>query len=339
MNLTKYNGNIHKLYKTIIKQITRLPLDRLTLNRLVNNTKNNFIKSKTRFFKKKAYQEKLKLFNEVLEYEQYLKIHQILDLVYHPRGTPDWMKKAENLKYNEMDFFFPEIHLNDEIRVDLDQSKKYHEEIKQSLNEEISMVDQMDGDKERIEDFGLENPGFPMLIGYETEETQRIVSKMFEFHNFLKKNNSLLSKNTIKHLPVIHSMTLFGHPNPASTRIKKKKKQMFYLKQLMQKFRPILKSDLEHLIAVSQSQNEVEGPLKINDFFFKYMIRKKRKEDGQKFPLMKKLINERTTIPTKFNIRKIYRLYYLKTFFYDENDSPQMCWIENYYSNKKSIFF
>lgn len=310
-------------FKQAITAIRRLPVDTVTLNRIVASVKTQVKQARNPQDLPRLYRGWISLQRQVVEDERWQLIPTVLDRCYKP--PPKWYHQFHSVSPVQLKPFWPQVHLIDEFGTEL-ALEKYHKAQSLLRSSDTSWLRQGPG----------ELP-FTMLRKYGDGESlyRQLTDNAVKLIQFVLNNQlRLASKRNVKP-EVVYPTDQYALPLSANVQNKMFVNRIREVKQVVKQFVPIDKRDLDWLITVASTP--LESPLvAINPNFFRYMERKRAVEQEQLLP---KLRAQRTKwwIPTEHNIRKHYRRYVTRQFYIDDAGNYRLSPMENYFHNQKSL--
>lgn len=337
--------SIRQYYKQICRRIHRLPLDHKTIERFQLYCKSKFLTQLKKgqyqhsCIDRSSYDKGIKVLDDVLVNENYDSLNTILDFVYKETlPQPQWISDFMKYKYTAFRSCWPQIHLFNELATTPKQSKLYEEALEKDKDVDLSLVSYF-GIKPESIDFDLKPLKF--TIHDMTSPVSEILVEFKKLHSFVFRNQEKLTHLKIQPLEVTYPANRFGLPIHVTQRDKLLKQKLNYAKSICQEFKPLCVDSLNHLVEFAKFKpGNIKGndAYKINENFFKYMIRKHNYERDNLNPLYKKHLRNKKLIPNDNNIRKYMREYVRKQFYYDyELKTYKMCWMQNFYENEKRI--
>lgn len=269
-------------FKNIITKIRRLPVDVRTLEKLKGHIKKEFKKSGTGTRKIRRVN---RVVDDIIEKENWSNIADVLDYVYKTiEGKEVYAEHFRMVEeVNKMNYddarWFPQTHIIKELKID--------DKFQQAFDEDLAMPrHKLDVD---------ENIGSIELLPLKVKSSKtQFLPQLTKFYDFLSKSSVTHLK--LPPMDVVYPPNRFGKPMHIVGRDKILNDRLKYIKTLLQ-YQPILEQSLLELNKVLDYQ------IPINEYFFKYMMRKDR------------IIGKKKLIPTDKNIVKIYRQYLMKQFF------------------------
>ncbi|CCE79952.1 Piso0_003045 [Millerozyma farinosa CBS 7064] len=329
-------------YRRIYRHIVRLPVDVTTLEQIKTISRNEFRtplkKAEFRYssIDDRKYNEHFTLLRKILVNEEYDTLNDVYNLVYK-REKISWMEELRRTRYIAFRPFWPVVHLFLQLQISDKHKKKYQNLLEKDKDKDFSLMsffniapDEVQCDIDRL---GGSD-------GSSVNEAESLVKQIRKFHDFLKKNQEKLTHLKIHPFELELPSNSFGLPLHASRRDRLLKEKINYCKQLCENFIPIDQKGLAHLIKVAihkpGAQSTDVGPYSINKNFFKYMERKRRKE--QDMYLNPRVIANRSkkVIPSDNDIRKGIREYVRHQFYYDSGNYF-MSKMQNFYENEREI--
>ncbi|GEQ71854.1 hypothetical protein JCM33374_g5540 [Metschnikowia sp. JCM 33374] len=269
-------------YKNLYRRVARLPLDHRSLEITRQKLRSHFTNSKNvptySVVNRKLYDRVVSVLDGILIDEQYKKFDKLLDLIYldlEPRA--EWVDQFYHTRYGAFKTSWPQVHLIDEFG-DAKSRRNYHEVLaRMQPTTDFSFVKAMKIPRDA--EFGNLKP---LQHSPKSEPGVFSPSELFGqvriFHSFLNSQAKVLSDTQIHMLDVCYKPNRYGLPPSIATMEAELKLKVNYAKLLLEKFRPIGKENLMYLIEFVTSKDQ-SGP-KINPGFFRYMLRKRNKEEG-----------------------------------------------------------
>lgn len=282
----------------------------------------------------KLYDKAVQIMDNILERRDPDVIHKILDFSYKEiEPAPTWVQIFQKQKFLLFKQCWPQIHLIDEIAPGSKQQKAYWQKLKEQMGLEFSLLNFFDIDKENIE--GQLEP-IEKEKGSTYSLIEEIADEHFKFHSFLFHNQAKITHLKIQAMEVFYPPNTFGLPLHIQRRNEIFLDKINYSKRLGLEYRAIEEETLKYLIdfAIHTPREDVATePYGINRNYHRYMQRKLKGDNKKSLKKPKKQL-----ILNDNNIRKIYRAYISKQFYYD-NDSQKykLSWMQNFYENDKRI--
>ena len=337
--------SIRQYYKQICRRIHRLPLDRKTLKYLHLYCKGKFATplKKAQYqhspIDKNLHERGISILDEVLVNENYESLDIVLDFIYKDtRLQPSWITDFMKFKYSAFKPYWPQVHLFNELTHNPEHSKIYKENLEKEKDADLSLLDYFGISPEPI-DLDLKPLRSP--VGDKPSPVVVILLEIKKLHLFLFKNQEKLTHLKIQPLEITYPTNRFALPIHVTQRDRLLKEKINYAKKLTQEFRPICEESLNHLIkfAIYKPGNkEPSNTYKINEKFYRYMIRKHKMESTRLSPLSRRHLRSKKLIPDDNNIRKYMREYVRRQFYYDSNlNTHKMSWMQNFYENEKRV--
>ncbi|CUM48665.1 uncharacterized protein AC631_00308 [Debaryomyces fabryi] len=336
--------SIRQYYKQICRRIHRLPLDHKTIECLRLHCKSKFVTQLKKgqyqhtSIDKSSFDKGIKVLDDVLVNENYDSLNTILDFIYKEAlPQPQWVSDFMKYKYTAFRPCWPQVHLFNELTTTPKQSKLYEEALEKDKDMDLSLVSYF-GIKPASIDTDLK----PLKLAIDkTSPVSKILLEFKKLHSFVFRNQEKLTHLKVQPLEVIYPANRFGLPIHVTQRDKLLKQKVNYAKSLCQEFKPIYENSLNHLVEFAiykPGSTKGNDAYKINENFFKYMIRKHNYERDNLNPLYKHHLRNKKLIPNDNNIRKYMREYVRKQFYYDSKlKTYKMCWMQNFYENEKRI--
>ncbi|CAH6722996.1 putative genetic interactor of prohibitin 5, mitochondrial [[Candida] jaroonii] len=268
--------------KNIITKIRRLPIDGVTLQKLKDHVKKEFKKPQVDSRKlRRAH----RIMDDIIDNENWSAIAEVLDYVYKTvegkKTYPQHYRMIEIIKGMNYDDarWIPQTHLLKELKI--------NDKLHNAFDNDLAMprhVLEVDENADTIELLPLKSKS----------PKNNLLPQLMKFYEFL-------GKSSVTHLKlppfnVVYPPNRFGKPMHIIDRDKILNTKLKYIKTILQ-YRPISEYSLQELNKVLDYQ------IPINEYFFKYMVRKDR------------IIGKKKLIPTDKNIVKIYRQYLMKQFY------------------------
>lgn len=318
-----------RAYKELISKIRLLPLDKITLEAVKAQTKQQFYSERRPFRSGVDSHRILKIketINLILNDADLEKLTEVWDSVYK-QDSPPWIQKFKNLSYTKFRDIWPQVHLVKEVAPNLKALKEYDTKITEEQHGHFSLMEFMD----------MSEPHwtFKMLVK-NTEKVpdsdiDHVIKCLTKFHKFVSDNDSRITHLKIQPLEVIYPTNRYARPLHVSERERLLKKKVNYMKQLCNLHKPLRKGDLEHLINVATSVPN-SGHHEINPAYFRFMERRRASQVIHMNPSVRHFLQTKKLVPNDNNIRKYLRQYVMKQY-YIENGSYQMSWMQNFYEH------
>ncbi|CAN3376797.1 hypothetical protein DIURU_001577 [Diutina rugosa] len=310
-------------FKQAVTAIRRLPVDTVTLNRIVASVKSQVKQARNPQDLPRLYRSWISLQRQLVEDERWSSLSDVLDRCY--KRPPQWYHQFRSVSPVQLKPFWPQVHLIDEFGTE-PALRKYHEAQALIGASNTSWLRQGPG----------ESP-FTMLRKYGSGVSlyEQLTDKAVKLTRFVSHNQSrLAAKRNIKP-EVSYPTDQYALPLSAKRQNNIFVKKIREVKQLVTQFVPLAKYDLDWLITVASTPLE-SSEVAINPNFFRYMERKREIEKEQLSP---KLRAKRTKwwIPTEHNIRKHYRSYVTRQFFIDDSGNYQLSPMDNFFHNQKPL--
>lgn len=293
-------------YKTVYRRVLRLPLDAHSLALLRSHIRDCFRAARPGVPVVDA--RKVKIMDDILERGQYKQFDALLDVVYKDFApVPAWIGAFSHTRYLALRQVWPQAHIIDDFG-DKKSVDRYHKELLRREPPRLFLV---------MEQLGLDDAQFAPLVPIkhsgrieQRTELQSMVDELVRFTEFLIKNNARLLDKKIQPLDVWYEPSRFGLPRSAHYLDLRLKYKVNYAKSLLRTFRPIEKQSLDRLTLIAQDKT----PAVFNPNFFRYMARKREREEPSS-PLVMKYVRHKTLIPNERNLRHLYRNYVYKQFY------------------------
>ena len=327
-------------FKEIIRRIRRLPVDYRTLNILSTYAKKEFkVPLKKRNFKfvpmnLKLYDRAVQIMDNILERRDPDVIHNILDFSYKEvEPAPTWVRLFQKQKFLLFKQYWPQVHLIDEIAPGSKLQKAYWQKLKEETGPEFSLMNFFGIDEKNVE--GELEP-----IKKDKGSTNSLISELadryFALHTFLFHNQAKITHLKIQAMEVFYPPNVFGLPLHTQRRNEIFLDKINYSKRVSLEYRAIEKETLRYLIDFAihtPGEKEAIEPYRINRNYHRYMQRKLKGDYKKSLRKPKKQL-----ILNDNNIRKIYRAYVSKQFYYDKDSQKyKLSWMQNFYENDKRI--
>lgn len=301
-------------YKHICKRIRRLPIDEYTYSKLLTHTKQEFLNRLKSFnysgkpVDVKKYNALVNLLDEILIYEDWHKLHAVLDYIHKDVSGPlvypkqyKALKQFNNLNYNQVRNSFPQTHLFKLLSV----PQQYISRFDKLLADEALQfsLSKFFNTKTDISIPLIQRPS----VKSDFSETLNEIKKMYDF----VKGKKQITHLKLKPIEAAYPSNKYGLPLHIKQRDRILHQQLTSIKSIIKDLRPIPKESLD---AMSQFVYQVEtGKSHFNPSFFRYMKRKRDK------PIDFKLKGGKKVIPDERNLVKLYKDYLTKQYYYDTN--------------------
>lgn len=310
-------------YRRLYRRITCLPLDAYSLQSLRLKIRTRFKQKSlisTRFILDRAkYDHALSVCDEILLKNKLLSLGSLLDLVHKcDEKEPLWVSQFKNTKYNAFSSVWPQIHLINEIGND-NHIRSYYRELKKlESNSGFPLMKYLS-----IED----DPKFPTLspIRHDFQVnklSQSLHDNMREFFIFLRRHSArALSGAKLHDFEVFYHPNSYGYPLSVESRQIILRKKINYMKSLLRTYVPISEKSLQSLILFIHNDNEA-----INPNYYRYMIRKRKKEieTSSVSYLEMKYVREKELVADDRLLKFHYRMYLTSQFSRQANGTYKM---------------
>ncbi|KAG7664972.1 uncharacterized protein J8A68_001500 [[Candida] subhashii] len=314
-----------KDYKSVVKQIRRLPLP-------------SPIIQDTRKFVKKRYRKALRsssstanvhtlkiLLDDILIEESYtIKIPELLDTIYKGRDN-SWIYQFHKIPYIKFKPFWPQIEMINEIGKSGDADadvKQYNNQLKSYINADFSVTEFLGYE-------GLDSKVKPLELykhyGIRENPVENIFKRVDQLYKFILNHKDRLEvKPPI--FEILYPPTNYGLPIGSHFRDRLVKTRISQVRQILTSCKPMLKKDI---IDIAQMVN---NQIPINPNYYKYIHRKQLQDQINLDPIItqdlrKPILN----IDNDDNFYLILREWLTKQFYLNRKDNKYEFYIENYY--------
>ncbi|EDK45812.1 hypothetical protein LELG_03991 [Lodderomyces elongisporus NRRL YB-4239] len=321
-------------YKELQRLFKRLPLPRAVLKYSSRKLKKDFrAGNATHLYQTLLY--------EILHKEQYKKLPHLLDTLYK-WDRPDWCRQFARAHYMTLKPHWPTVHLIYELTKDADALKVYNDKLKKPF----SLVEFVKEDVGNQNESISTNETLPLLKKFSDQRRNYVPGMLNEvenWYNFIQKQPTFdLAKRPFE---MIYYPSKLGTPQDPVTIDGQFKKHVEYMKQLAKEHQPILKANLQLLMAQARGNgrnnsnygdngvngvngvncstlmrsngNSSSSDIFINPWFYKHLKRKRL--DNTVSRLVKKNINKEHVVDDMY-FREIIDRYISFQFYFDDID-------------------
>lgn len=333
------NTKIRFLYKELCRRNRRLPLDGYSSQLLQNRTKAEFLASnistQRSSYSKRKYERFKKILDEVLVEVRIASIEKILDLIYKEKSRKSrWRLDLMQYSSQQLKPWWPEVHFLRELRVGR-KTSEYDSALRMERQDQLCLLDYFGLKRDNIQ--GDLVPLSKLSSRGNEDHIMFIVEKASKLHSFLLKNQDFLTHLKIRPFEVAYPSNRLGLPLHIRSRDKILKQKVLYSKNLIKSFLPMDVKDLDHLVKVAVKSDSSLPPYQLNPNFFKFMRRKINNEKHTLSPRERRERHKRL-VPSDKNIRKIFRSYVKRQFYYDKpSNEYKICWMQNFYENENRL--
>lgn len=320
-------------YKSLYRRVARLPLDHRSLEIARQKIRSHFKLAKNvptySVVDRKLYDRAVSVLDSILVDEKYKDFYKLLDLVYkdfQPRES--WIDHFHNVRYGAFKNTWPQVHLIDEFGDE--KSKNAYHKVLAELQPESNFLFVKAMSIPKSADLGSLTPlKKTATVDIQNEKNSFLLEKMSQFHKFLKSNAKLLLDTQIHMLEVCYKPNRYGLPPSIPTMESELKKKVNYAKSLLDVFKPISQKKLFYLIDFTTSKDDSVS--KINPAFFRFMLRKRQKEEKSVLPGVRKYVRHKLLVSNERNILYCYRQYVVRQFYINEEGEYTMSPMRNIY--------
>lgn len=307
-------------YKQLLKRIYRLPVEKVTLTKLVQYTKTKFTEGDGP--NSSLYKSSIDLLDDILVKWKLVRLTEVLDKVYS-----GWKLKLvldfDKVHYLQLKPYWPYAHLINEFGTQEDVVR-YHDLLSKEKIEDFSTV----------EHFGFNKPevSIDLIKTYEGSDVQYkdMVEELKKIYKVYYDHQGKLMGKKVPPFEAIYPTNRTAGPVHPTVRDQILHDQISLTKNLVRLYKPVEEADLDYLRKFAIHKPSEPGELDINPNFFKYMMNTKHNASTAVQKARTKHL-----VPSDNNIRKIYREYVRTRFYRDKNGDYKMSWLKDFWQNEQ----
>lgn len=312
-------------YRQLLKRIYKLPVERVTMVKVIEYTKSHF---KQKRGNNGLYKRSVTLLDEILVQWNMGKLTEVLNTVYC-RWNLKLIHEFDEVHYLQLKPYWPSVHLIDEFGT-RDAIKVYHQTLKNETVDLFSTTSIYDASKGPDASDGLPTIGLVNSYSIDDKRLQLMIDELKKIYLLYYDNQEKLIGKKVPPFEAVYPTNRVGRPVHVSIRDRILHDQISLTKNLINRFKPIEKSDLKYLYEFSIHKPIEPSDYHINPNFFKFMMKTKHNVS----PTVQKS-RVKHLVPSDNNIRKIYRDYVRTSFYLDENNDYKMSWLKDFWENDK----